>query len=389
VKARSAKVATPVYLDYQATTPVDDRVLAAMLPFFATKFGNASSVDHRYGSDAHDAVEDSRGKLARLIGGQPQDIVFTSGATEANNLAILGIAEAQGGSGGHVITAASEHHAVLDPCEYLARKGWRVTVLPVDREGCVDPDDVRRALAVDTQLVSIMAANNEIGTLAPVHEIGRITAEAGVIFHCDAAQAVGYIDVDVEAWNVDLLTLSAHKFYGPKGIGALYVRGRGPRRRLRPLQYGGGHERGLRSGTLNVPGIVGLGAASEIAAVEAVETRDRLKGLRDRLWEQLATALPSAEINGHPTARLPHNLNVYLPEVNARALVVQVKNELAISTGAACSSAKAEPSHVITALRISDDRARSSFRISVGRATTGEAVDFAAAVISDCANLLR
>lgn len=381
--------ARPVYLDYQATTPVDPRVLAEMLPYFTAKFGNSSSIDHVYGADASDAVELARQRVATLVGASSEDVIFTSGATEANNLAILGLADGRTDDAGHIVTVKTEHRAVLDPCLLLEKKGWTVTRLAVDHTGLVDPDDVRRALRTDTRLVSIMAANNEIGTLAPLREIAQFTGEAGVPLHSDATQAAGYLSMDAADLGVDLVSVSAHKMYGPKGVGALVVRGRQLRRGLAPRQLGGGHERGLRSGTLNVPCIVGLGAASELAKVEMTSISSRLRRMRERLWSLLEESVPGIELNGHQHDRLPHNLNVYVPAVNSRALLVQLKGDLAMSTGAACGSAKAEPSHVIASLGLGENRGRCSVRMSLGRPTSEEDIEFAAVRFAEVVALLR
>jgi len=366
----------PVYMDHHATTPVDPRVLEAMLPYFSQVFGNAASIDHEYGAEASHAVEAARQQIARLINARADEIIFTSGATESDNLAILGIAEQYADRGNHIITCVTEHKAVLDTCRYLERKGWRVTYLPVDQQGLVDPDDVRRAITPDTVLISIMTANNEIGVLAPIAEIGRIAREHEVLFHTDAAQAVGHIPIDVEAMNIDLLSMSAHKIYGPKGIGALYVRKRHPRVRVAEQMHGGGHERGMRSGTLNVPGIVGFGKALEIAGREMETEGQRLRSLRDRLWAELQTRLDHVELNGHPTQRLPHNLSIAIPGIESRSLLVQLKHDVALSTGSACTTAKVEPSHVILALGYGEERAHCSLRFGLGRENTEADVDF-------------
>ena len=360
----------PIYMDHHATTPVDPRVLETMLPYFTECFGNAASIDHEYGNDAKRAVDKAREQVAQLINAKHDEIIITSGATEADNLAILGVTEQYENKGKHVITCVTEHHAVLDPCHYLESKGWQVTYLPVDHYGMVDPAAVQKAITPQTVLISIMAANNEIGTIAPVAEIGKIAREHGVLFHTDATQAVGHIPVDVEEMNIDLLSMSAHKFYGPKGIGALYVRKRSPRVRLVSQMHGGGHERGMRSGTLNVTGIVGLGKAAEIARLEMNEESERLRGLRDNLWEGLQAGIEGVELNGHPMERLPHNLSVYIPGVESRALVVQLKHDVALSTGSACTTAKVEPSHVILALGYGEDRAYGSVRLGLGRRNT-------------------
>jgi len=357
----------PIYMDHHATTPVDKRVLEAMLPYFTECIGNAASIDHEYGAEAGRAVEQARQQIARLINSQPDEIIFTSGATEADNLAILGVVGQYADRGNHVITCVTEHKAVLDTCHYLEQRGLKVTYLPVDQYGLVDPDDVRRAITPQTVLISIMAANNEIGTLAPVAEIGRIAKEHEVLFHTDATQAVGHVPVNVGETNVDLLSMSAHKMYGPKGIGALYVRKRHPRVRLEIQMHGGGHERGMRSGTLNVPGIVGLGKATEIAKQEMEAEGQRLRELRDLLWVSLQEGLEGIQLNGHPMQRLPHNLSVAIPGVESRSLLVQLKHDVALSTGSACTTAKVEPSHVILALGFGESRAYSSLRFGLGK----------------------
>ena len=365
----------PIYMDHHATTPVDPRVLETMLPYFTECFGNAASIDHEYGGEAFQAVEKARTQLAQLINARRDEIIFTSGATEADNLAILGVAEQYAQKGKHIITCVTEHHAVLDPCHYLESKGWDVTYLPVDQYGLVDPNAVRKAITPSTVLISIMAANNEIGTIAPIAEIGKIAHEYEVFFHTDATQAVGHIPIDVQEMNIDLLSLSAHKFYGPKGIGALYVRRLQPRVKLIAQMHGGGHERNMRSGTLNVPGIVGMGKAAEIAAQEMEIEGQRLKELRDQLWRGLQASIEDIEINGHPTQRLPHNLNVFIPSIESRALVVELKYEIAMSTGSACTTAKVEPSHVILALGYKEDRAYKTVRFGLGRNNTEIEVD--------------
>ncbi len=379
----------PVYMDHHATTPVDSRVLDAMLPYFTQAIGNAASVDHEYGAEAAQAVARARRQVAELLGAQADEIIFTSGATEADNLAILGVAEHYRDRGQHIITCVTEHKAVLDTCAYLERKGWRVTYLPVDHHGLVDPDAVRRAITGDTVLISIMAANNEIGTIAPIAEIGRVAREHEVLFHTDATQAVGHIPIDVEAMQIGLLSLSAHKIYGPKGIGALYVRKRNPRVRLAEQIHGGGHERGMRSGTLNVPGIVGLGSALEIGGREMDRGGERLRGLRDQLWGSLEEHIGNVDLNGHPTQRLPHNLSVAIPGVESRSLVVQLKHDIAFSTGSACATAKVEPSHVILALGYGDARAHCSIRMGLGRETTEGDCLFAAERIGAAVRLAR
>lgn len=381
----------PIYLDHHATTPCDPRVVEAMLPFFTQFFGNASSTDHEHGAEAFGAVQTAREQVGRLIGARPEELLFTSGATEADNLAILGTAENYSERGDHIITVQTEHPAVLDPCRALERRGWKVTYLPTDAHGLVDPADVRRAITPQTVLLSVMAANNEVGTIAPLAEIGAIAREHEVLFHTDATQLVGHGPVDVEAMNVDLLSLAAHKFYGPKGVGALYVRKLRPRVRVAPQMHGGGHERGMRSGTLNVPGIIGLGEAADIARREMDAHSARLRELRDSLWAHLQEAVPSIELNGPLMngPRLPHNLNVFLPGIESRSLIVQLKRDLSISTGSACATAKVEASHVLLALGHSADRAHQSLRFGLGRNTKCEDVEFTAERIGAAALQLR
>jgi cysteine desulfurase len=376
-------------MDHHATTPVDSRVLAAMLPVFTDVFGNAASTDHIYGAEAHRLVELAREQVAGGLGVKPEEVVLTSGATEANNLAIFGAAQRHVDRGRHVVTCVTEHKAVLDTCRRLEATGWEVTYLGVDEFGRVDPDDVRRAIRPDTVLVSIMAANNEIGTLAPLEEIGRITRERGVLFHTDATQAVGYVPVDIERAGIDLLSLSAHKFYGPKGIGALYVRRRAPRAKIDPMFYGGGHERGLRSGTLNVPGAVGLGTAVQIARREMTPTSQRLANMRDELWEALRGRIEGIHLNGSPTERLPHNLNVSIDRVQSRSLLVRLKHTVAISAGSACTTLHPEPSHVICALGFGDERAHTSVRFGLGRGNSPEQVAVVADAVVEAVQFLR
>jgi cysteine desulfurase len=357
-----------IYLDHNATTPVDPRVLEAMLPYFSEIYGNAASIDHEAGHIANQAVERGREQCAKAINARPEEIVFTSGATESDNIALFGVAERYADKGDHIITCVTEHKAVLDCCQRLERQGKRVTYLPVDQYGLVDPDAVRKAITPRTILISIMFANNEIGTLAPVREIGAIAHERGVLFHTDAAQAVGHVPVDVEAMKIDLLSFSAHKVYGPKGIGGLYVRRRNPYVKVAPVIYGGGHERGMRSGTLNVPGIVGMGKALELSVKEMKIEGERYCAWTRQIYEQLREELGVDNVarNGHPTQRLPHNLNVSLKGIESKSLVVQLK-DIAISTGSACTSAKVEPSHVILALGFGEERAHSAIRFGVGR----------------------
>ena len=365
----------PVYMDYHATTPVDPRVLDAMLPFFREEFGNAASKSHAFGWRAEEAVEAARAEVAKLIGAEAREIVFTSGATESDNLAIKGAAHFYREKGRHLVTVATEHKAVLDPMHRFEREGFEVTFLPVGKDGRVDPDQVARAIRPDTLLVSVMAANNETGTLQPIAEIGRLTRERGVVFHCDAVQAVGKIPFDVEALNVDLASISAHKMYGPKGMGALYVR-RKPRVRLIAEIDGGGHERGHRSGTLNVPGIVGLGAACRLAAAELGEEGPRVLALRERLHRGLEARVELMTVNGGLEHRLPGNLNVSFAYVEGEALMLAVK-DVAVSSGSACTSASLEPSYVLRAMGVPDELAHSSIRFGLGRFTTEEEVDYA------------
>ncbi len=365
----------PIYMDNHATTRVDPRVVEAMLPYFTERFGNAASRNHAYGWEAEEAVEYAREQLARIIHARPREIVFTSGATESDNLAIKGVVDFYKDRGNHVITATTEHNAVLDPCRALERAGVaRVTYLPVDRHGVVSPDDVRKAITERTVLISIMAANNEIGTIAPTAAIGAIAKERGVLFHTDATQAVGRIPVDVDAMGIDLLSFSAHKIYGPKGCGALYVRSKAPRVRLVPTMHGGGHERGMRSGTLNVPGIVGFGTAGTLAEGEMGKEQARLLALRERLHQGLVSQLDEVHLNGHPTARLAGNLNVSFAYVEGESLLMGLK-DVAVSSGSACTSATLEPSHVLKAIGVPEDLAHSSIRFGLGRFNTAEEVD--------------
>lgn len=369
-------VMLPVYLDYNATTPVDPRVLQAMLPFFRERFGNAAS-PHVMGCSANSAVEQARAQVASLIHADPREIVFTSGATEANNLALKGVAEFYKDKGRHIITAAHEHHAVLDPCRKLASRGYELTILkPLPGSGgVIHADQIAESARPDTILVSIMWANNEVGTINEIAAIGALCHERSILFHTDATQAIGKIEVDVEAANVDLLSASAHKFYGPKGAGYLYARRKGPRVRLDPLFDGGGHERTMRSGTLNVPGIVGLGGAAEICQHEMSSDDARTRELRDHLEASLLAALPGSQVNGHRGKRLPQTLNISLHGVESDRLIASM-NDLAISAGAACTSASREVSHVLHALGLSEETARGAMRLSLGRFTTREEIDW-------------
>ncbi len=368
--------ARPLYLDYHATTPVDPRVLAEMLPYFTEKFGNPASRQHAWGWDAASAVDAARAQVARLINATPAEIIFTSGASESNNLALKGCAESQRERGGHIVTVATEHKSVLDACKRLGTCGCEVTVLGVAPDGLVDLDDLRRAMTPRTVLVSVMAANNEIGTLQPLGEIGAIAHEHGVLLHTDAAQAAGKVPIDVRAMNIDLLSLTGHKLYGPKGAGALFVAKTKPRLALAPQIDGGGHEHGLRSGTLNVPGIVGLGRATEICREEMPVESRRLAGLRDRLLDGLRARLDGVSVNGTLERRLPHNLHVSFAGVEGEALLMAI-GDLAVSTGSACSSGSQAPSHVLQAIGAVKDGGGASIRFGLGRNTTAEEIDYA------------
>jgi len=369
-------VKLPIYMDNHATTPVDRRVLEAMLPYFTEKFGNAASRNHSFGWEAEEAVDRARGQIAGLINAKSKEIIFTSGATESDNLAVKGVLEFHKDKGNHIVTCVTEHKAILDSCRTLERNGKAVvTYLPVDKYGMVDPDGVRKAITDKTVLITIMYANNEIGTIHPIAQIGKIAKEKGVIFHCDAVQAVGKIPVDVERDNIDLLSMSGHKIYGPKGVGALYVRSKGPRVRLTPQMDGGGHERGMRSGTLNVTGIVGLGKACELAGAEMAEEGRRLLELRNKLQAGIFERLDEVYLNGHPTDRLPGNLNVSFAYVEGESLLMGI-SDIAVSSGSACTSATLEPSYVIRALGIDEELAHSSIRFGIGRFNTPEEVDF-------------
>jgi cysteine desulfurase len=380
---------TPIYMDNHATTRVDPRVLDAMLPYFTEKFGNAASRNHSFGWEAEEAVDRARNQIASLIGAKSKEIIFTSGATESDNLAIKGVVEFYKDKGNHIITCVTEHKAVLDSCRALERAGKAtVTYLPVDKYGMVDPDAVRNAITDKTVLITIMWANNEIGTIHPIAEIGKIAKEKGIVFHCDAVQAVGKVPVDVEKAGVDLASISAHKIYGPKGIGAIYVRSKGPRVRLTPQIDGGGHERGMRSGTLNVTGIVGLGAACEIAGKEMADEAERLIELRSQLQAGLFERLDEIYVNGHPTERLPGNLNVSFAYVEGESLLMGI-NDIAVSSGSACTSATLEPSYVIRALGIDDELAHSSIRFGLGRFNTLEEVDYVTERVSKEVKRLR
>lgn len=377
----------PIYLDNHATTQVDPRVFDAMKPYFTEVFGNAASRNHSFGWEAEEAVEKARRQTADLIGATSKEIVFTSGATESNNLALKGVAEMYADRGNHVITQVTEHKAVLDTCKRLEKSGVHVTYLRVKQDGRIDLDELRDAITEKTILISIMYANNEIGVVQPIAEIGRIANERGVLFHSDAVQAAGKIPVNV-ADGIDLLSLSAHKFYGPKGVGALYVRRRNPRVQVTAQMDGGGHERGMRSGTLNVPGIVGLGAASEIASHEMSGEAKRLQYLRDKLHRKLVGDLDEIYINGSMEHRLPHNLNASFAYVESESLLMAM-NDIAVSSGSACTSATLEPSYVLRALGVGDDLAHSSIRFGIGRFNTEEEIDYVGDKVVDVVKKLR
>jgi cysteine desulfurase len=368
-------VKLPIYMDNHATTPVDPRVLEAMMPYFTDKFGNAASRNHSFGWAGEEAVENARQQVASLVNATAKEIIFTSGATESDNLMIKGVAEMYREKGNHIITQAIEHKAVLDTCKNLEKHGFEVTYLPVQRDGRVDPEDVRKAIKPTTILVCIMYANNEIGIVNPIAEIGKIAKERGIIFAVDGVQAVGKIPVDVQKDNIDLLAISAHKIYGPKGVGALYVRRRNPRVQLSAIIDGGGHERGMRSGTLNVPGIVGLGKACELCQQEMATESVRLRGLRDRLKDGLEAKLDEVFVNGSMEHRLPNNLNMSFAYVEGESLLMGI-NDVAVSSGSACTSATLEPSYVLKALGVGEDLAHTSIRFGLGRFTTQEEVDY-------------
>ena len=381
-------VKLPIYMDYNATTPVDQRVVAAMLPYFTEYYGNAASTDHEFGNFALKAVNKAREQIASVINAHSEDIIFTSGATESDNIALFGIAEKYASKGDHIITCVTEHKAVLDVAKRLEQMGKQVTYLPVDQYGLVDPEDVRKAITPSTILISIMAANNEIGTIPALKEIGEIAREHGILFHTDAAQYVGHIPLDVNELSIDLLSLSAHKMYGPKGIGALYVRRNDPWVNIAPVIYGGGHEQGVRSGTLNVPAIVGFGLAAELCADEMEVEEKRLRSLTRQMFSEISESVNGVELNGHPTQRLPHNLNISIKGIKSKAFMVALK-DIAISAGSACTTASVEPSHVIRALGFGDDRAHSSLRFSIGRFTTEEEIKFSIDLTIKFAKRLR
>jgi len=383
-----AGVTLPIYMDNHATSPMDPRVLEAMMPYMTNKFGNSASRNHSFGWEAEAAVDTAREQIAKLIGASAKEIIFTSGATESDNLAIKGIAEMYRERGNHIITQVTEHKAVLDTCKRLEKHGYRVTYLPVKADGLIDLEDLKRAMDDKTILVTIMSANNEIGVLQPIREIGKLCHEKGVIFHTDAVQSVGKVPVNVIADNIDVLSLSGHKIYGPKGVGALYVRRRNPRVQIAAQIDGGGHERGMRSGTLNVPGIVGLGKACEIAMNEMDTEAVYLSGLRDRLKAKLESELDYIHVNGSWEHRLPGNLNVSFVYVEGESLLMGI-NDVAVSSGSACTSATLEPSYVLKALGLGDDVAHSSIRFGLGRFNTQAEVDYVATKVIDIVKHLR
>ncbi|MFI5305506.1 MAG: IscS subfamily cysteine desulfurase [Nitrospiria bacterium] len=364
----------PIFMDNHSTTPVDPRVLEAMIPYFTQKFGNAASRNHVFGWEAEKAVEASRAEIASLIHADPKEIIFTSGATESNNLALKGVVEMYREKGDHVITSTTEHRSVLDTARKLEKLGMKVTFVPVDSYGVVQPEEIRKAITDKTILISVMMVNNEIGTINPVAEIGKIAKEKGIVFHCDATQGVGKIPVDVEEMKIDLMSFTAHKIYGPKGIGALYVRRKNPRVRLAPQIDGGGHERGMRSGTLNVPGIVGFAKACQICKEVMPKESARIRMMRDRLQDGIMGALDHVSLNGHPTERIPNNLNISFAYVEGESLLMGLNN-IALSSGSACTTATLEPSYVLRALGVGHDLAHSSIRFGLGRFNTDAEVD--------------
>ena len=378
----------PIYMDNHSTTQCDPRVVDAMLPYFTEKFGNSASRNHSFGWEGEEGVAYARKQIAKLINADAKEIVFTSGATESDNLALKGVVEMYKEKGDHIITSSTEHRAILDAAKSLEKRDMNVTYLPVDKFGMVNPEDVRGAITDKTILISVMLANNEIGTINPIKEIGKIAKEKGVLFHCDATQGVGKIPVDVQDLGIDLMSFTSHKIYGPKGVGALYVRRKAPRVRLVPMIDGGGHERGMRSGTLPVPSIVGFGKAVELCAQEMAEESIRTKTLRDRLHEGITGALEEVYLNGHPTERLPGNLNISFAYVEGEALLMGVK-EIALSSGSACTSATLEPSYVLRALGVGSDLAHSSIRFGVGRFTTAEEVEYTIDRMIKAVNHLR
>lgn len=378
----------PIFMDYHSTTPVDPRVLEKMLPYFTGKFGNAASKNHSFGWEAEEAITKAREQVAQLITCHPKEVVFTSGATESDNLALKGVADMYREKGNHIITAVTEHKAILDTAKRLEKEGFNVTYLPVSSDGLIDLDMLKAAITEQTILISIMMANNEIGVIQPMEEIGRIAKEKGVLFHTDATQGVGKLPVDVEAMGIDLMSFSAHKMYGPKGIGGLYVRRKNPRVRLTAMMDGGGHERGMRSGTLNVPSIVGLGEACAISEKEMIEEGLRLTKMRKKLHAHIISELDEVYLNGHPENRLPQNLNLSFAYVEGESLMMGLK-EIALSSGSACTTATLEPSYVLRALGVGSDLAHSSLRFGLGRFTTDEEVDYVGRRVVEAVKRLR
>jgi len=378
----------PIYFDNHATTQVDQRVVDAMLPYFTEKFGNSSSRQHKFGWIAEEAVETSRSIVAKFLNAEPSEIIFTSGATESNNLAIKGIAESYKQKGNHIISCVTEHHSVLDVCKHLEKSGCEVSYLHVDKFGRINFDELVNAIRPTTILVSIMFANNEIGTLQPIEEIGKICNERGILFHTDATQAIGKIPIDVAKTNINLLSLSSHKVYVPKGIGALYVRKKNPRVTISAQQHGGGHEKGIRSGTLNVPAIVGLGKAIEISTNKIGNETQRISSLRNLLQEKLFSEIENIWLNGHPTERIPNNLNIGFDGIDAEALMMGMK-EIAVSSGSACSTSQAMPSHVLKAIGLTNEQAHSCIRFGIGRFNTQDEIEYTAKRVAEVVNQLR
>ena len=366
-----------VYLDHHATTPVDERVAEEMTPYLTENFGNPASDDHLYGAKAKEGVEQAREQISEVLNCRKEEIIFTSGATESDNLAVKGVADygERKNKGNHIITGETEHEAVIEACEVLEERGFDVTYLPVDENGLINPADVEDAIRDDTLLISIMAANNEIGTIAPLKEIGEIAKDNEVFFHTDAVQAIGYIPIDIEEMGIDLMSISAHKIYGPKGIGALYVRRRNPKVKLDPLIHGGGHERGWRSGTLNVPSIVGLGKAVQLADEEMEERRQHVDELTSYMWDRFDSELDDVVLNGHPEKRIPNNLNVSFLEVENKALVQNLQPEIAVSAGSACTTGKVEASHVLQALGGDEEQWHSAVRFGLGKDNSQEEIE--------------
>ncbi|MDB2414500.1 IscS subfamily cysteine desulfurase [Rickettsiales bacterium] len=383
----SKKIKTPIYMDYQATTPMDPRVFEAMKPYFMEKFGNPHSSSHAYGWEAEAAVDNAREQIADLIGASPKEIIFTSGATEANNEAIKGVAHFYGEKKKHIITVSTEHKCVIDSCRYLEREGFKVTYLPVEKNGLVDLEVLKAAITDETALVSVMAVNNEIGVIQPIKEIGRICREKGVFFHTDAAQAFGKIPLDVNDMNIDLMSISGHKIYGPKGVGALFVRRR-PRVRIVPLINGGGQERGLRSGTLPTPLVVGLGEAANIAGKDMQEDTKRISYLTQKLYDGITQNIADIYLNGDKEQRIAGNLNLSFAYVEGESMLMAIK-DLAVSSGSACTSASLEPSYVLKAIGVGEELAHTSIRFGIGRFTTEEEIDFAIEKVVGAINKLR